>query len=240
MLQSVDPVLEKLQTHLKKLGLNSKTPISKLDFDNDFVDSHMLGTADGVGTVGSLKLLDSSIDYLQLIKKQKLEKCDYAVGGFAGMGVHLHSWWKIRFLLSFPPFIEIGPFNMGTITTIRKKLFSSEIEDFVWSGYAKLTPLPPGIIRDDVSIALRSDSMLKELMMQCLLKERIILVSRYSPKQNIHALITNSKIIIEPSWKLQKDLFIDLNTLDMYERMADIIKSVVYTLRYHLTTSNNL
>ena len=235
MLQRVEPVLEKFQTHLRELGLNSRTIDYKLDFECDFIDSHVLGSSDGIGTVGSLKLIDSPIDYVQLIKKQKIEKCDYAAGGFAGMGVHTHSWWKIRFLLSFPSFIEIGPFDMGTITTIKKKFFQSEVENFIWSGYVKLTTLPPGLIRDDVSVALQSDKMLTKLMMQCLLKERTILISRYSPKQNTSP-ITNSKIIIESSWKLQKDLFIDLYTLDMYERMAEIIKSMVYDLRYHLRT----
>ena len=235
MLQRVEPVLEKFQTHLRELGLNSRTIDDKLDFECDFIDSHVLGSSDGIGTVGSLKLIDSPIDYVQLIKKQKIEKCDYAAGGFAGMGVHTHSWWKIRFLLSFPSFIEIGPFDMGTITTIKKKFFQSEVENFIWSGYVKLTTLPPGLIRDDVSVALQSDKMLTKLMMQCLLKERTILISRYSPKQNTSP-ITNSKIIIESSWKLQKDLFIDLYTLDMYERMAEIIKSMVYDLRYHLRT----
>jgi len=236
MLQRIDPVLEKFQIHLRELGLNSRIVDDKLDFECDFNDSYVLGNGDGIGTVGSLKLMDSPIDYVQLIKKQKIEKCDYAVGGFAGMGVHTHSWWRIRFLLSFPSFVEIGPFDMGTITTIKKKFFQSEVEDFIWSGYVKLTTLPPGMIRDDVSAALQSDKMLNKLMMQCLLKERTILISRYSPKPNTFASLTNSKIIIEPSWKLQKDLFIDLSTLDMYERMAEIIKSMVYDLRYHLRT----
>lgn len=240
MLQSIDPVLEKFQTHLKELGLNSKMLPERLDFECDFADSRLLGTTDGTGVVGSLKLIDSPIDYVQIIKKQKLEKCDYAVGGFAGMGIHLHSWWKVRFFLSFPAFMEIGPFNMGTITTIKKKFFQSEVEDFIWSGYVKLTTLPPGLIRDDVSAALQSDPMLRKLMMYCLLKERTIIVSRYSPKQDAHALITNSKIVIESAWKLQKDIFMNLDTLDMYERMAEIIKSTVHDLRYHLIVGKSM
>jgi hypothetical protein len=50
---------------------------------------------DGIGNVGSLKLENSPIDYIQIIKQQKYANCDYAVGGHVGMGVHIHSWWKM-------------------------------------------------------------------------------------------------------------------------------------------------
>lgn len=235
MLQSIDPIVEKFQTYLKHLGLESNTEAENLDFESDYLDVKFLGSMDGIGNAGTLKLIDSPIDYINIVKKQELAKCDYAVGGFAGMGVHLHSWWKLRFFLSFPEFITIGPFKMGTLTTIKKKLFQSEVEDFIWSGYTKLTTLPPGLIRDDVSEALLSDQILRQLMMKCLLKERTVYVSRYSPKQKKDNQVnTHSKIVIESSWKLQKDLFFDNDTLEMYKKIAEIVKSTVYTLRYHL------
>ncbi len=71
-------------------------------------------------------------------------------------------------------------------------------------------------------------------MTECLLKERIILVSRYSPKREKKACSTNSKIVIESTWKLQKDLFVDRKTFDMYEKIAEIVKTTVNTLKYHL------
>jgi hypothetical protein len=72
-------------------------------------------------------------------------------------------------------------------------------------------------------------------MTECLLKERIILVSRYSAPKEKKALSTNSKIVIESTWKLQKDIFIDDSTLDMYEKIAEIVKGMIYNLKYHLT-----
>jgi hypothetical protein len=47
--------------------------------------------------------------------------------------------------------------------------------------------------------------------------------------------LTNSKIVIESTWKLQKDLFIDDSTLDMYEKIAEIVKDMINNLKYHLT-----
>lgn len=234
MLQSIDPVLEKFHDHLANLDLDSEILSEKFDFESDYVDSYLLGTYTGIGGVGSIKPINSPIDYIHIVKKQELAKCDFAVGGFAGMGLHLHSWWKLRFFLSFPEFIKIGPFAMGTITTIKKKLLHSEVEDFVWSGYTKLTTLPPGLLRDDVSAAMLADHTLQQLMMKCLLKERKILVSRYSPKEDSSYVSSNSKIVIESTWKLQKDLFIDIDALEMYERISDIIKSTIYGLKYHL------
>jgi hypothetical protein len=87
-----------------------------------------------------------------------------------------------------------------------------------------------------LSDALYSDKKLKQLMMKCLLKERTIIVSRYSPTmpREVTAKSTNSKIKIESTWKLQKDMLIDKDTLDMYETLTRIVKSTVNTLKYHL------
>ena len=69
-----------------------------------------------------------------------------------------------------------------------------------------------------------------------MLKERTIKVSRYSPTETeiTKAKTTGSKIRIESQWKLQKDLLIDKETFDMYEKLAEIIKSTVNALKYHL------
>jgi hypothetical protein len=234
MLLNTDPVLGKIQKHIEVLGIRSKIPDQKLDFESDYKESHLL-EKDGVGSAGSLELVGSPIDYIHLVKKQELAKCDFAVGGHVGMGIHIHSWWKIRFFLSFPESIKLGPFDMGTITTVRKGVFHSQVESFLWSGYQKLTTLPPGLVRDNVADALYSNQTLRQLMTKCLLKERTITVSRYSPKHHEpNTKQTNSKVVIESTWRLQKDLLMDEDTLYMYEKIAEIIKFTVDNLKYHL------
>lgn len=236
LLVTTSPVLGKIQKHFEGLGLKSSIISERLDFELDYKDVHFIEGKSGIGTAGSLKLEDSPIDYLHIIKKQEYAKCNYAVGGHVGMGVHIHSWYKMRFFLSFPKSIKLGPFDIGTLTTIKKGLIHSEVESFVWNGYQKLTTLPPGLLRDNVADVLYSDKTLEKLMKKCLLKERTIIVSRYSPKipEGIKAEPTNSKIKIESQWKLQKDLLIDRDTLDMYEILAGIVKSTVNSLKYHL------
>ncbi len=228
-----DPILEKIQKYFKDYGITSSISEEKLDFESDYVDINFLGTRDGIGNVGSLKLENSPIDYIHIIKKQEYAKCDYAVGGHVGMGIHKHSWWKMRFFLTFPESIQIGPFDIGTISTIKKGRFHSKIESFMWSGYPKLTTLPPGLIRDNVAEPLYHDQRLRILMMKCLLKERIITISRYSPSES-NAVKTNSKIVIESKWKYQRDLFANNDNIEMYERMAEITKQTINNLKYHL------
>ena len=70
------------------------------------------------------------MDYLHIVKKQEYAKCDFAASGHVGMGVHIHSWYKMRFFLSFPESIKLGPFDMGTLTTIKKGLLHSDVENF--------------------------------------------------------------------------------------------------------------
>lgn len=235
MLINADPVLGKFQKHIEEFGIRSEIPEQKLDFESDHLESYLLGSRDGIGSAGSLKLVGSPIDYIQLIKKQKLAKCDFAVGGHVGMGVHIHSWWKLRFFLSFPESIKLGPFDMGTVTTVKKGVFHSKVDSFLWSGYQKLTTLPPGLIRDNVADALYSDQLLQQLMLKCLLKERTIIVSRYLPKHpELNGIQSNCKVVIESTWKLQKDLFVDKDTIDMYEKIAEITKHTVNNLKYHL------
>ena len=233
MLIRVEPELIKLQQHLNKMGIKSSIPETRLDFEADYVDSILLGTKDGIGNAGSLMLENSSLDYIQVLKKQEFVNCDYVMGSHVGMGLHKHSWWKLRIFLTFPEPIVLGPLDLGTITTIKKKLFSSEVESFIWNGYQRLTTLPPGLIRDSVGDALYQDQTLRQLMTKCLIKEQIIRVSRYSPKQT-ETFRTNSQIVIESHWKLLKDIHLGYEAIEMYERMAEIIKDKVDELRYHL------
>ena len=102
MLLHVQPEIRKFQEHLGKNGIVLTTPSEKLDFEADYIDSVFLGTKDGIANVGTLELRNSPIDYLQLVKKQKCVRCDYVMGSRVGMGIHKHTWWKIRFFLTFP------------------------------------------------------------------------------------------------------------------------------------------
>ena len=238
LLISKDPIFEKFGKHLRSLG-NTVKPITdnKLDFEFDYKDAELIHGIDGIGGAGALTVEQSPIDYFHIVKKQEWAKCDFAVGGRAGMGVHLHSWFKIRFFLSFPDPITIGPINIGTVATIRKGLIHSKVEEFFWNGYQKLTTLPPGLIRDNLVERLDSDQRLKQLIMKNLIKERVITIAKYVPPELAcikKAKVTNSKIMIESKWKLQKDLFFDKDTLEMYNRMGDIVKKTVYELKYHL------
>ena len=90
-----NPVFEKFQKHIESFGIRSKIPERKLDFEYDYIDSHLLGDKDGIVGAGALELIGSPIDYIHLVKKQEFAKCDFAVGGSVGMGVHIHTWWKI-------------------------------------------------------------------------------------------------------------------------------------------------
>jgi len=234
-LLSYDPILDKIQKHLMKYGIKSTVSENKLDFESDYSDISLLGVKDGIGNVGALKLENSPIDYIQIIKKQEYENCGFAVGSHVGMGIHKHSWWKMNFLLAFSDSIKIGPFDIGTISTIKKGLFHSEIENFMWNGYPKLTTLPPGLVLDNVVEPLDQNQRLRQLMTKCLLRERIITISRYESRHESDAIITNSKIVIKSKWKIQKDLFVDNDTMEMYEKMAEIIKKTVNNLKYHLT-----
>ena len=232
ILIQIQPELSKVQGSLRELGVSTVIPQEIFDFEQDFPKATQLGTSNGIGSVGVLAINNSPIDFIQILKKQEFVKCDYVMGGHVGMGVHKHSWYKFRFFLSFPKAIHLGPLDMGTITTIKKGLVHSKVQEFVWSGYQKLTTLPPGLVRDSVSEKLNEDQRLRVLMTKCLIKERTIKVSRYVP-QSIEK--KDSKIVIESQWKIQRELKIDAETFEMYERVAEDIKSKVDELKYHLT-----
>ena len=236
LLLMADPILEKIQKHFESLGLKSSIVEEKLDFELDYKDGYLMEGKGEIGTAGSLRLKDFPVDYLHVVKKLEYAKCDFAVGGHVGMGIHIHTWYKMRFFLSFPELIKLGPFDMGTLRSIKKGLLHSKVENFVWNGYQKLTTLPPGLVHDNVAEVFYSDKKLQQLMMKCLLKEKTITVSRYSPTflTGTIAKPTNSKIKIESKWKLQNELFIDEDTLEMYKTLAENIKRVVIALKYHL------
>jgi hypothetical protein len=61
-----------MQNHLEEYGLNSFIVEKKLDFELNYLDANLLGTTDGIGSVGSLKLVDSPIDYVNIVKKTKI------------------------------------------------------------------------------------------------------------------------------------------------------------------------
>jgi len=230
-----EPVLEKMYKHFKDNGISSSFLKQKLDFETNYLYPHFLGTSVTIRNVGSLKLENSPIDYIHIIKKEEEVKCDYVMGSHVGMGLHKHTWWKLRFFLSFPEQINIGPLKIGTISIIKKGLFNSKIEDYYWNGYPKLTTLPPGIVNDNVVESLDSDSTLRDLMIKCLINERVITISKYSSENTSNRLKTNSKIVIEAKWRIKRELRLDKDTLDMYEKMAKIIKQTINNLKYHLT-----
>jgi hypothetical protein len=127
------------------------------------------------------------------------------------------------------------------------------VEDFIWSGYGRLTTLPPGMVQDDVMAVLNADKRLRELMMHALLKEQIISVSAYAPKAKVDyekAQIakddsywfkykpkkeSHAKVVISSEWKSEKDVYVDKETLEAYQRIAADIKSTIVKLQYHLT-----
>ena len=234
MLLQIQPEIRKFQNYLEKNGIRSTVPSKKLDFEADYMDSVFLGLNNGIANVGALELRNSPIDYVQLVKKQEHVRCDYVMGSHVGMGIHRHTWWKIRFFLAFPMEIHIGPLDIGTITTIKKGFFHSEVENFDWNGYQKLTTLPPGLIKDNVAEALDRNRELRTLMRKCLLKERVITISRYSTKETKEGK-TNARIVISSQWKISKDINMDMNTLNMYEIISQVVKKKINELKYHLT-----
>ena len=232
-----NPLLGKMQKFLKSKSIESEIPDKKLDFEYDYLDAEYIGHEDGICSVGALELKNSFIDYIQIIKKQKFEKCDFATGGFAGMGMHLHSWYKIRCFLCFNEFLNLGPIRIGTVTTIRKSMLKSKVEEYFWNGYPKLTTLPPGLIRDNLVEKLDSDQVLKRQLMKYLAKERVIKISRYSPPEKAcqrNAKVSKAAIVIESDWKLHNDLFAKNDVFAMYENMADVIKQKINEVKYHL------
>jgi hypothetical protein len=247
-----DKVAKKLHKHLSSLGLDCKLiPDGTMDFEYDYPRSSLDGPNPGTASRGVMKVNDS-IDFIDILKRKTVTRSEFAPGGIYGMGMAEGTTWKLRYFLSFPPEISIGPLNIGTLTKILKGRLHSKVEDFIWDGYGKLTTLPPGMIPDDVISVLNADPKLRELMLHSLLKERVITISVYTPKTKVDyekAQIakddsywfkympkkeSHAKIMISSEWKGQKDLFVDKETLEMYQRIASNIKSMVEKLRYHL------
>jgi hypothetical protein len=251
-----EKVAKKLFKHLDSLGLECKLiPDGMMDFEYDYPRSSLDGPTPGIASRGVLKV-NGGIDYIDLLKRKTVTKSEFAPGGFYGMGIAEGTMWKLRYFLSFPAEYDLGPLNFGTLTKVLKGRLHSKVEDFIWSGYGKLTTLPPGMIADDVIAVLNEDKKLRELMMHALLKEQVITVSVYKPKAKVNYEISqivkddsywykykpkkesHAKILITSEWKTQKDLFVDPQTLEAYKRIAENIKSTVEKLRYHLVHPN--
>lgn len=233
-----DKFIEKLHDHLESVGIKSEIlPLGSMDFEYDYPRISLVGPSEGTASMGAMRVWDSSIVYLDILKRKILEQSDFAPGGSFGLGVYEFTTWKIRFFLSLPPTIRLGPLNIGTITKVLKGKFHSKIEDFVWNGYGKLTTLPPGLVRDDMIGVLNSDTRLRELMMKSLLKEKIITVSHYTPKKKKEqsgGYESFAKVMITSDWKPSGDLFIDKDTAETYQRIATNVKNAIKTLRYVL------
>lgn len=233
-----DKFIEKLQKHLESVGMKSEIlPSGSMDFEYDFPRIALSGPSQGIANMGAMRVMEGNITYLDVLKRKILEESGFAPGSTYGLGVYEYTTWKIRFFISFSPKIKLGPLNIGTIAKVLKGRLHSKIEDFVWNGFGKLTTLPPGLVRDDVISVLNSDSKLKELLMQSLLKEKIITVSQYTPKkerEKTGGYQSFAKVVISSDWKPQNELFIDKNTAETYQRIALNIKNTINTLRYVL------
>ena len=230
--------VQKLQKHLATVGMDAELlEPGTMDFEYDYPRIQLEGPTEGIASMGAMRVRDGHITYLDVLKRKVLEESGFAPGSTFGMGVSDYTTWKIRFFLSFPPTINLGPLNLGTISKVLKGKFHSKIEDFVWNGFGKLTTLPPGLVHDDVISVLDSDKNLKELMMKSLLKEKIITISHYKPKKSKeqtggHQSFT--KVLITSDWKPPNDLLIDNNTVKTYQQIADDVKNAIIRLRYVL------
>jgi hypothetical protein len=233
-----DPFIDKIHKHLESVGMKTEIlPSGSMDFEYDNPRNSLSGPSQGIASMGSMRVLDGPITYLEVLKRKILEESDFAPGGSYGMGVYEYTTWKLRFFLSLPATIRLGPLNIGTISNVLKGKLHSKVEDFVWNGFGKLTTLPPGIVRDDMIAVLNSDQTLRELMMKSLVKEKIITISVYSPKktrEQTGGYQSFAKVVIASDWKPQHDLLIDKNTVETYQRIATNVKNTVAVLRYVL------
>lgn len=250
-----DKVVEKLHKHLVSLGLDCELlSYGTMDFEYDYPRISLDGPTEGIASRGSMRVKGEGFDFLDVLKKKTVSRSEFAPGAVYGMGIAEGVTWRTRFFLSFPENYKIGPLKIGTLTKILRGRFSSKVEDYIWSGYGKLTTLPPGMVYDDVIAALEADTELKEVMKKGLLKEKIISISVYSPKKSVveedlkqqvsdDAIwykykpkeVSNAKIVITSDWKGQRGLFLDKDTLECYQRISKILKAAVKRLEYHLT-----
>ena len=56
----------------------------------DYIDSYLLGDKDEIVDTGALELIELPNNYI-LVKKQEFTKCDFAVDGSVGIGVHIYT-----------------------------------------------------------------------------------------------------------------------------------------------------
>ena len=84
---------------------------------------------------------------------------------------------------------------------------------------------------------LDSDQVLRQLLMKNLLHERVIKISRYSPSEKAcqrNAKVSKAAIMIESKWKLYDELFAKNDIIDMYDKIAEVVKCAVIDVMYHL------
>ena len=246
-------VAKKLEKHLQKLGLDCQLlSDGTMDFEYDYPRISLNMPASGIASRGVLLVRGSNFNYIDILKKKVVSDVPHTTGSPYGDWYSEGILWKIRYFLSFPSNLFLGPLQIGTLTKLRQGRFTSKVEDFEWNGYGRLTTLPPGLVRDNVVEELNSDQRLRELMMKTLLKERTIMVSVYSPKHRVDyqtisnaspdspwlkykpKVESNAKIVMTSQWKPQYRLFVDKNVLETYERIAGIIRKVINNLQYHL------
>jgi len=248
-----EKVAMKLEKHLNSNGLScSLLDDGTMDFEYDYPRDSLEKPIEGISSRGVMSVQDAGFDYLDILKHKTISDVPVTTGSPYGDWYKEGILWRFRFFLCFPPKTTIGPLNIGTLTKVMKGRLHSKIEDFIWNGYGKLTTLPPGLIRDNVMESLSENKRLRELMMNCLLKEKTIKISVYRPKTKVNyeelkklskdswaykykpKKESNAKIVMTSSWKPQKLLFLDKDTIEMYSIIGKTIKQMVETLKYHL------
>lgn len=227
-----------------------------MDFEYDYPRVSLDDPVEGIASRGVMRTHEDGFDFIDVLKRKTVRESLIAPGGSRGMGIAEGVTWKLRFFLSFPSTVNIGPLKFGTLTKIKKGRFSSKVEDFIWNGYGKLTTLPPGLLHDDVIATLNKDQDLRISMIDSLHKEGTITVSVYRPKAKVDYEIKHitddslwykykpkkesfAKVVITSDWKGEKDLFINKNTLEVYRRIGKTIKNMVQVLDYHLNKKEN-
>ena len=234
MLVAQEEILGKLSHHLDTIGIHSEIETRKLDFESDYKPSYFYETSPGIGSAGTLAIRDKAVSYINMVKKLAIEECHFTRGSYVGMGKHMHTWWKTRYFVTFDMPLELGPLKFGTLAKVSKGRFRSKVDDFIWSGYGKLTTLPPGHLYDDVIAMLESDVIIREMVLRNLLKENTISISAYRPKPDSKAMPSGAAIMISSEWKTQNELFAGKDLYYMYMRIASVLQDAVTKLEYHL------
>src|SRR3989304_3795959 len=150
MLVLHDSFVLKLQKHLASAGMdNELLEPGTMDFEYDYPRIQLTGPTEGIASVGAMRVRDGHITYLDVLKRKVLEESGFSPGSTYGLGLHEYTTWKIRFFLSLPPTIKIGPLNIGTIHNGTTDPIHAL--DYVLNQ-ARFLPVrvpPPGLVHDD-------------------------------------------------------------------------------------------